>query len=69
MQGQKLSEVAARSGNYRTTLVGSTPLETWVFVKDDGAGGALCDAAGVFRSSHAETVSNDLEQRRRWVDT
>jgi NADPH2:quinone reductase len=29
-------------------------LGTWVSVKDDGAGAALCDAAGAFRSSHLQ---------------
>jgi len=46
MPDKCVSEAAARSENYATTLVGS--LETWVFVKIDGAGAALCDGAGVF---------------------
>src|SRR5260370_27430629 len=66
MPDKCVSEAAARSENYATTLVGS--LETWVFVKIDGAGAALCDGAGVFVPGSPRQFQNDLEQPRRRIE-
>ena len=66
MPDKCVSEAAARSENYATTLVGS--LGTWVFVKIDDAGAALCDGRRRIRFRLAETVSNDQEQPRRRIE-
>jgi NADPH2:quinone reductase len=44
-------------------------LETWVSVKDDGAGAALCDVAGVFRSSLPSQFRTRWSNGVEWLDT
>ena len=46
------------------TLVGSTPLETWVFVKDDGASTALCDAVPATPKQFQTTWGNGVDGSR-----